>query len=96
VLGGGIYECLWLGDNDVTLSMVKRAYQKFQQEGVAQGVSRPQGRESNRNLKLNNRGQLVNEVNGRHTIVVEAEFDEGHAKVNSIRRNLRHPSSRSP
>jgi hypothetical protein len=21
--------CLWLGDNDVTLSMVKRAYQNF-------------------------------------------------------------------
>jgi hypothetical protein len=29
VLGGGICECLWLGDNDVTLSMVKRAYQNF-------------------------------------------------------------------
>jgi hypothetical protein len=29
VLGGGIRECLWLGDNDVTLSMVKRAYQNF-------------------------------------------------------------------
>jgi hypothetical protein len=29
VLEGGICECLWLGDNDVTLSMVKRAYQKF-------------------------------------------------------------------
>jgi hypothetical protein len=25
VLEGGICECLWLGDNDVTLSMVKRA-----------------------------------------------------------------------
>jgi hypothetical protein len=22
-------KCLWLGDNDVTLSMVKRAYQNF-------------------------------------------------------------------
>jgi hypothetical protein len=29
VLGGGICECLWLGDNDVTLSMVKRAYQNL-------------------------------------------------------------------
>jgi hypothetical protein len=29
VLGGGICEFLWLGDNDVTLSMVKRAYQNF-------------------------------------------------------------------
>jgi hypothetical protein len=29
VLGGGICECLWLGDNDVTLSMVKRANQNF-------------------------------------------------------------------
>jgi hypothetical protein len=29
VLGGGICECLCLGDNDVTLSMVKRAYQNF-------------------------------------------------------------------
>jgi hypothetical protein len=29
MLGGGICECLWLGDNDVTLSMVKRAYQNF-------------------------------------------------------------------
>jgi hypothetical protein len=29
VLGGGIFECLWLGDNDVTLSLVKRAYQNF-------------------------------------------------------------------
>jgi hypothetical protein len=27
VLGGGICECLWLGDNEVTWSMVKRAYQ---------------------------------------------------------------------
>jgi hypothetical protein len=29
VLEGGICEFLWLGDNDVTLSMVKRAYQNF-------------------------------------------------------------------
>jgi hypothetical protein len=29
VLGGGICECHWLGDNDVTLSMVKGAYQNF-------------------------------------------------------------------
>jgi len=29
VLEGGIYECLWLGDNDVIFSMVKRAYQNF-------------------------------------------------------------------
>jgi hypothetical protein len=29
VRGGGICECLWLGDNDMTLSMVKRAYQNF-------------------------------------------------------------------
>jgi hypothetical protein len=29
VLGDGICECLWLGDNDVTLSMVKQAYQNF-------------------------------------------------------------------
>jgi hypothetical protein len=29
VLGGGICECLWLGDNDVILSMIKRAYQNF-------------------------------------------------------------------
>jgi hypothetical protein len=29
VLGGGICECLWLGDNVVTLSMVKQTYQKF-------------------------------------------------------------------
>jgi hypothetical protein len=29
VLGDGMCKCLWLGDNDVTLSMVKRAYQNF-------------------------------------------------------------------
>jgi hypothetical protein len=29
VLESGICECLWLGDNDVTLSMVKRAYQNL-------------------------------------------------------------------
>jgi hypothetical protein len=29
VLRGGICEFIWLGDNDVTLSMVKRAYQNF-------------------------------------------------------------------
>jgi hypothetical protein len=29
VLGGGTCECLWLVDNDVTMSMVKRAYQNF-------------------------------------------------------------------
>jgi hypothetical protein len=29
VLGGGICECLWLGDNDVTFSMVKQEYQNF-------------------------------------------------------------------
>jgi hypothetical protein len=29
VLMGGIFECLWLGDNDVTFSMAKRAYQNF-------------------------------------------------------------------
>jgi hypothetical protein len=35
VLRGGICECLWLGDNDVTLSMVKQAYQNFNTgEGV--------------------------------------------------------------
>jgi hypothetical protein len=36
MLEGGIYEFLWLGDNDVTLSMVKRGYQKFQ-HGVRAG-----------------------------------------------------------
>jgi hypothetical protein len=29
VIEGGICECLWLDDNDVTLSIVKRAYQNF-------------------------------------------------------------------
>jgi hypothetical protein len=29
VFRGGICECLWLGDNDVTLSMVKYTYQNF-------------------------------------------------------------------
>jgi hypothetical protein len=29
LLKGGICECVWLGDNDVTLSMVKQAYQNF-------------------------------------------------------------------
>jgi hypothetical protein len=29
VHGGGICECLWLGDNDVKLSMAKRAYKNF-------------------------------------------------------------------
>jgi hypothetical protein len=29
VLEGGICVCLWLGDNDVMLSMVKQAYQNF-------------------------------------------------------------------
>jgi hypothetical protein len=29
VFEGGICECMWLGENVVTLSMVKRAYQKF-------------------------------------------------------------------
>jgi hypothetical protein len=29
VIGGGICELIWLGDNDVTFSMVKRAYQNF-------------------------------------------------------------------
>jgi hypothetical protein len=29
VLRGGICEFLWLGDNDVTMSMVKQAYQNF-------------------------------------------------------------------
>jgi hypothetical protein len=29
MLGGGTCKCLWLGDNGVTLSMVKRAYQNF-------------------------------------------------------------------
>jgi hypothetical protein len=32
MLGGGICECLWLGDDDVTLSMVKRAYQNFNKD----------------------------------------------------------------
>jgi hypothetical protein len=27
-------ECLWLGDNDVTLSMAKRAYQNFNKGGI--------------------------------------------------------------
>jgi hypothetical protein len=26
VLGGGICECIWLGENDVTLSMVKQTW----------------------------------------------------------------------
>jgi hypothetical protein len=29
MLSGGICGCLWFSDNDVTLSMVKRAYQNF-------------------------------------------------------------------
>jgi hypothetical protein len=29
MIGGGTNRCLWLGDNDVTLSMVKQAYQNF-------------------------------------------------------------------
>jgi hypothetical protein len=32
VLEGVICECLWLGGNDVELSMVKRAYQNFNME----------------------------------------------------------------
>jgi hypothetical protein len=29
MLGDGICECLWLGDNDVTLSMVNQSYHNF-------------------------------------------------------------------
>jgi hypothetical protein len=29
VLGGDICVCLWLGDNDMALSMVKQAHQNF-------------------------------------------------------------------
>jgi hypothetical protein len=39
VLGGGICECLWLGDNDVTLSMVKRAYQNFNMIETKSGLT---------------------------------------------------------
>ena len=40
MLGGGICECLLLGDIDVTFPMVKRAYQNFNISNVSRELKR--------------------------------------------------------
>jgi hypothetical protein len=39
VLGGGICECLWSDDNDVTLFIVKQAYQNFNTSSISSILS---------------------------------------------------------